>query len=213
MIGGTYSTATNGSALNLQAKCITTGGNRCAFSSTLLANNNVLISFLSSVGFTSTVDMAFGAAVYSALPTTSSDFIKMGTNGTPSYGGVFSAAPSTGTLTAGQATMNNVQDGVTIQVPCNASAVMAKSGASGSKITVSGIEVQKQGRTGAYGTGSACNGSAGTVATTMLFNSATANNFYFGGMINGSTATSFADGDYSSANSGGTNFNVVVLNQ
>jgi hypothetical protein len=79
---------------------------------------------------------------------------------------------------------------------------------------VNGIKVAAEGSTGTYaGAGSACNGSGGAVATTMTFNSSTANTFYFGGKIDGSTATSFAGGSYSSANTGGTNMTVIVLYQ
>lgn len=200
-IGGTY---TSGS---VNIEIVESGG------STYLASvlPDFTVVFTSLLGIASTTNIAFGEATFSGTPTSSSDFVKLGTNSAATYGGVFTAGGST-VPAAGTVVINNVQNGTTVQVQCDASAVMTN-GAS-AKITVDGVKVAAEGSTGSYtSAGSACNGNAGAVATTMTYNSSTANTFYFGGMIDGSTATSFAAGAYSSANSGGTPMTVVVLYQ
>ena len=83
-----------------------------------------------------------------------------------------------------------------------------------SSITMNGIKAVAQGSTGTYAAaGSLCNGSGGAAATTMVFNSVTAHQFFFGGKLDGATASSFAAGAHSSANPNGTSMTVIVLNQ
>lgn len=154
--------------------------------------------------------MQFGALGF-ALPVTGSDSVSLGTNGAASYAGNFSNQG--GTVTAGSVQLNNVQDGVTVEIYCDASATLTKSGASASSIQVTGIEAAAENARGAYGTGSACNGIGGSAATTMVYLAGTRDEFFLGGVLNGATASSFADGAYSTANGGGDDIQVTVLNQ
>lgn len=201
-IGGTYNLTSHASGpLNIDAKV---GGDTAATTA------NFSVSFNSLVGFSGQTDMQFGALGF-ALPVTGSDTVSLGTNGTAAYAGNFSNQG--GTVTAGSVRMNNVQDGVTVEIYCDTSAILTKSGASSSSIQVTGIEAAAENTRGAYGTGSACNGIGGAPATTMVYLAGTRDEFFLGGRLNGATATSFADGSYSTANAGGNDIQVTVLNQ
>lgn len=201
-IGGTYQLSNHAAGpLNIQARQGGTTRTRTA---------NFSVAFATLVGFASQVDMQFGALSFTP-PVTGSDTASLGTNGAISYGGSFTSQG--GTVTPGSVLINNVQDGVTVEIYCDTTATLTKSGASSSSIQVTGIEAAAEDARGAYGAGSACNGIAGAPATTMLYAAGSRDEFFLGGRLNGATAASFADGDYSTANAGGDDIQVTVLNQ
>jgi hypothetical protein len=202
-IGGTYLLSSHAAGvLNIFAR---QGG---VGSATETADFSVVFSSL--VGFTNHVDMQFGAMSYS-LPVTAADTASMGTNATVAYTGSFSSQG--GTVTAGSVLMNNVQDGVTVEVYCDTSATLARSGAPASTIQVTGIEAAGENARGPYGTGNACNSIAGVPAATMLFQSGVRDEFFLGGRLDGATVTAFSDGAYITSNPGGNDIQVTVLNQ
>ena len=167
------------------------------------------VSFASLVAFSATDDMAFGKISFTGAITGASH-VDLGTDGSAAYAGNFSAGNST--LSPGQVTMSNTHDGVTLEVYCDASATLTRAG--GGAIDVTGIKVAPEGSTGSYaGAGSACNGSGGAAATTMVYAAGTADQFFFGGVLDGGTAASLVPGAYSSANGGGASIDVIVLNQ
>ena len=201
-IGGTYLLSNHATGVfSLRVKSSGTAVTQTA---------DLSVVFSSLVGFTSRVDMRFGDLGFT-LPVGASDFVNMGTNGTASYNGSF--VNLGGTVSAGSVLLNNVQNGVTVEIYCDTTAKLTKSGASGSSIQVTGIETRAENARGAYGTGSACNGIGGAAATTMVFASGTSDEFFLGGKLNGATAVSFADGNFSTANAGGDDIQVTVLNQ
>lgn len=177
---------------------------------TINQTGNFTVVFSSLVGFASQVDMQFGALGFN-LPVTGSDTASLGTNGTIAYSGSFTSQG--GVVTAGSVLMNNVQNGVTLEIYCDTNATLTKNGAPGSSIQVTGIEVAPENARGAYGTGSACNGISGAPATTMVFQSGSRDEFFLGGRLDGGAVTAFSDGDYSTAYSGGDDIQVTVVNQ
>lgn len=172
---------------------------------------NFTAVFSSLVAFTSVTNLSFGNLAFSTQPG-ASDHVDLGTDGTEVFAGVFSAQ-SGGSVAAGQVTVNNVENGMTLEVYCDNQATL--SNGSGKTIKATGLKVAAEGSTGTYaGAGSACNGASGAVATTMVYTSGTRDQFFFGGKLDGGTASaSLPGGSYSTANSGGVYANVVVLNQ
>lgn len=207
-IGGTYKLSNNAAGvLNLQIR----GRNAANTTVTVTATADYSVLFASSLGITSTTDMALAKVIYASGSLSGADHVDLGTNGTAVYAGTFSAG--TGTKAAGQVTMNNVQNGVTIQVQCDTTVKMTNA-AGTSSITINGIKVAAEGSTGTYaGAGAACNGSGGAAATTMVYTAGTADQFFFGGKLDGATATSFTSGSYDSRNPSGTSMTIIVLNQ
>ncbi len=170
------------------------------------------VTFTSLVGFSSTTGMNFANMVGPAVPV-AGDHVDLGTDGTAVYNGAFTAQPG-GALSAGAVKMNNVQDGVTVEIYCDTTIHMTNGGAA--SINVTGIKVAAQGSTGTYaGAGTACTGSgAGAPATTMVYAAGTADTFFLGGKLDGGTAAAFSNATiYRSTNAGGTPATVIVLNQ
>jgi hypothetical protein len=205
-IGGTYQLSNNAAGpVDVKVTDVSAGTNATATA-------NFTITFASLLGFSAVNNMAFGKIGFAGQPT-STDHADLGTDGTVVYAGGFNSG-SGGAVNAGSVTMNNVQNGVTLEVRCDTSTTMTN-GAGGS-IQVNGLKVAAQGATGSYaGSGVACAGAtAASPATTMVFNSGTANTFYIGGKLDGGTATAgFTGGNYSTANAGGVYANVNVVAQ
>jgi hypothetical protein len=169
------------------------------------------VVFDSTVGFSSTGVMDFKKVGYTGTPT-GSDHVDLGTDGTTVSAGNFQGNAGT---TAGQVTMNNVQNGVTLEVRCDSSVHLTNAAGTVS-INVTGLKVAKEGSTGPYASaGSACAGSgAAGAATTLVYTSGTTDQFFFGGKLDGGTTTgTWAGGTYSSTNPGGTSAVVAVVNQ
>lgn len=202
-IGGSYALASHATGpLNIEVK---RGG------TTRVTTANLIVTFASLVGFTSVTNLAFGTIALAAQPG-AADHVDLGTNGTATYTGVF--APQGGTLNAGQVTMNNIQNGVTVEVYCDTSTTMTNG--AGKSIQVTGLKVAAEGSTGSYaGAGVACTGSgAGSPATTMVYAAGTRDQFFLGGVLDGGTASpAFPGGSYATSNSGGVYANVIVLTQ
>jgi len=177
---------------------------------TVTTNGDASISFAANIGITSTTNMNFGQSSFSGVPG-AGDRVDLGTNSTVVAAGNFSLEG--GTLTAGQVTMNNVQNGVTLQVQCDNTAHLTSADGARS-IDVTGIKAAKETAIGTYAAaGSACNGSGGAVATTLVYTAGSEDQFFFGGRLDGATASGITTEVYSSTNPGGTSVVVVVLAQ
>ena len=72
------------------------------------------ILFGSLLGISGSTNLALAKVIFSGGALSAADHVDLGTNGTAIYVGKFSAG--TGALSAGQVTINNVQNGVTVQV-------------------------------------------------------------------------------------------------
>lgn len=169
-------------------------------------NINATSEFMGAI-MLSGADMEFSDVVFSSPPTVAGDFVKVGTNGAATYGGVFSAGAGASTV-AGDVTITSGIDGEVIEVRCDATATMVNGAAS---VQVVGIEVEAEDVTVAYGAGSPCNGVGGAVATTLTLDLGTLDSFKFGGMVDGSTAVNWAAGNYSTV--GGDDVQVDVVYQ
>ena len=168
---------------------------------------NFSVTFAGVIGFPSVTNLSFGKLAFTTQPT-SADHVDLGTNGTAVYAGTFTAQG--GTLNAGQVTMNNVQNGVVVEVRCDTATTMT--GPSSKTIQVTGLKVAAEGSTGPYASaGAACAGSgAASPATTMVYNSGSADQFFFGGKLDGGTASSgFINGSYATTSGGYANVNIV----
>lgn len=170
-------------------------------------NINATASFISAITLSGT-NMNFGTITYAAAPG-GGDTVSLGTNSAAIYAGTFTAGG--GTPAAGDVTVTAGTNGQTLEVRCDTSAVMTRTG--GGSINVTNIEVRTEAATGAFGTGSACAGIGGAAATTMVLNIGTLDSFKFGGRIDGSTAVAFVAGSYSTANAGGNDIEVAVVYQ
>ena len=208
-VGGTYLLSNNATGvLNMQIS----GKDAADASVTVTATADLSVLFAGLLSITSTTNVDFARIVYEGGALGSADHVDLGTDGTAAYAGKFIAGPG-GTMTAGQVTINNAQNGVTVEVYCDATGTMTTADGA-SSITVTGIKAATESGTGSYAAaGSLCNGSAGAPALTMVYATGTADQFFFGGKLDGSTASSFSGGSYSSTNPGGTSMTVVVLNQ
>jgi hypothetical protein len=169
-------------------------------------NINATSEFMGAI-MLSGADMEFSDVVFSAVPTVAGDFVKLGTNGAATYGGVFSAGAGASTV-AGDVTVTSGIDGEVVEVRCDMTATMVNGAAS---VQVTGIEVEAEDTTAAYGAGSLCNGVGGAVATTLILNLGTLDSFKFGGMVDGSTAVNWAAGNFSTV--GGDDVQVDVAYQ
>ncbi len=202
-IGGTYTLAASAPGkVNVKVIDETTP-------QTFNATADLSAVFTSLVGFSSTGTMDFKKVGFSGVPG-AGDHVDLGTDGTVASAGNFQG--NAGTV-AGQVTINNVQNGVTVQVQCDTT-IHLTNAANTHSINVTGLKAAAEGSTGTYaGAGSACNGSGGAVATTMVYTAGTADQFFFGGKLDGGTASGLAGEVYSSTNPGGTSATVIVLNQ
>lgn len=157
-------------------------------------------SFLAAIALANEVDMDFGNIEFAAAPG-AGDTATMDTAGNIAYAGNFSG-PATGT--PGSVDVTGGTDGNVLEIECSSSATL--SDGAGASIDLVSIQVQPEG-----GAAAACQG-AGTPAATMTLDigGGTADQFTFGGQLDGSTAASFVGGSYSTANAGGTNITIDV---
>lgn len=170
-------------------------------------NIQATATFMAAITLTGS-NMAFSKVIYSAAPTVAGDFVKVGTNGAATYGGVFSAGPGAAT-SAGDVTLTAGTNGQTIEVRCDITATMTNG--AGASIDVTDIEVNKEDATAAHGSGANCLGTGGAAATTLVLNLGTLDSFKLGGMVDGSTAAAWAGGSFSTANAGGNDIQVDVV--
>ncbi|MCH2547456.1 MAG: hypothetical protein MK052_07595 [Alphaproteobacteria bacterium] len=171
-------------------------------------NIDATAEFRGAITLGNEVDMDFGTIEYSAAPA-AGDTIALGTNGAITSGGNFSG-PATGT--AGSVDVTAGSDGVVVEIFCDATATMAETG--GGTIDVTSIEVATEGNEAAAGSANACQGMS-TAATTMTLDisGGSADRIVLGGTIDGSTASSFVAGSYSTATAGGDNIQIDVTYQ
>jgi len=166
-------------------------------------------TFLAAITLGNEVDMDFGNVEYSAAPA-GGDTASLGTDGNLAFAGNFSGA-ATGTVGSVDVTGGN--DGSTLEVSCDTTATL--SDGAGSTINVVSLEVVSE-TTGAqaFGAGSACAG-VGTASTTMVLDigGGTADQFLFGGQLDGATAAGFAGGAHSTASAGGDSIDIEVVYQ
>lgn len=198
-IGGQYST--------VGRTPITVRVRRVSPSSTIDTDVHWYAIFESSIAFSATQNMLFGTIDYTTI--NAADRANLATNGAMTYAGGFTG-PATGT--AGFATVTGVEPSVVLEVYCDTTATMTRTG--GGSIQVTNLEVDPEDGLGAIGTGSACNGVAGAAAFTFTYATTTRDTVYIGGRVNGSTASGFGSGgSFSTANAGGDNVELIILNQ
>lgn len=205
-IGGTYQLSNHASGpVNVAVR--TTGGGATTYGPDTA---DFSVSFTSRLSVTGSQDMDFSNISISTVPA-AGDYADLGTNGTVAFSGNFAVGPSPSPA-AGNISIGNAENGVILEVYCDQTATLTRTG--GGSIQATGIKVAREGTTGTYaGAGSLCNGIAGAAATTMTYNSTTGNQFFFGGRLDGSTASAFTVGDYSTGNAGGDSLSIIVLNQ
>lgn len=148
--------------------------------------------------------MQIGTVSFSANPSGASDFVKLGTDGSRTFGGVFSAGG--GTVNAGDVLITGSY-GQVLDVACSATARMTTGAAP--RIDITGIEVAAENSTGAYGTKTACTGIGNNVMSFTL-TLTTNDNLKVGGKVDGATAASWTSGTYSTSSAGGTNISVNI---
>lgn len=164
--------------------------------------------FRQAITLTPVQDMDFGAIEFSGMPTSVNDSVTLATNGAQSYGaGVFSGSASG---TPGSVLMSAGTDGLTVEVSCDASAIM--SNGSGATIHVNQIEIAAENATAAAGGANACAG-IGTPSMTFALALGTFDNLILGGTIDGSTATAFVPGSYSTGFAGGNDIEIEIVYQ
>ncbi len=161
-------------------------------------NIDALATFVAAVTLGNEVDMDFSSVAFSAAPTVAGDNVQLGSDDSITYNGVFSVGISA-TPAAGEVEVTAGSVGATVDVECDASAQMGDGG--GETIDVINIEVTDT--PGAFGTGNACGG-IGAVAMSRVLAGGGADVLYFGGQIDGSTATGGfpGTGTFSSATGG-----------
>lgn len=171
-------------------------------------NIDATANFRGAITLANEVDMDFGDIDYTGAPA-AGDTVAIGTDGNLTQGGNFSAGA---TGTAGSVDITAGADGLTVEIFCDASATMAE--AAGGTIDVVNIEVATEGNEGAAGTANACAG-MGSAATTMVLDigGGTADQIKLGGTIDGSTASSFVAGAYSTATAGGDDIQIDITYQ
>lgn len=167
-------------------------------------NLGMTATFISALTLTPT-DMQFGRITFSATPA-ASDTATLATGGGVTYAGTFAAAG--GTVAAGDVAIAGT-NGATLDVSCAASGVMAQASGAG-RITVNQVRVAQESAAAAGGV--ACAGT-GTVVLSFVLAASTDDALKIGGRIDGATQVSFADGNYSTSNSGGSSIQVNVVYQ
>lgn len=169
--------------------------------------HDVYVTLRQAIALSAINDLNFGNIYFSGPPASSGDRVTLATNGTQTYGGVFSG-PSIGT--PGDVRITAGTNGRLVQVYCSSTATMTRVG--GGSIQVTNIEIAPENATGPAGAGYACRG-MGQVAFSFYLSRPTFDDLKLGGRINGSTAQSFVGGVYRSSNPGGTSIRVDVVYQ
>lgn len=170
----------------------------------LTTSLDALASFLTVLVLTPSA-MQFGTVSYSAAPTVAGDHVRLGTNSSATYGGVFTAG---GGITAAGDVLIAGTYGSVIDVSCEATATMTNG--TGASIDITDIEVARESATAAFGGGVACGGIGSNVLSWTL-TLTTDDNLKVGGQINGSTAVAWAGGSFSTANAGGSDIQIDIV--
>lgn len=168
-------------------------------------NIDALVNFVAAITLGNEVDMDFSSVAFSGAPTIAGDNVQLGTDDSITYNGVFQAgiAPAP---TAGEVEITAGNVGATVDIECDATAVM--SDGAGNSIGVANIEITDT--AGAFGAGNACAG-IGSTAMSRVLAGGGADVLYLGGEIDGSTVGgTFGAGAYSSANAGGDDIQIDV---
>lgn len=173
-------------------------------SEAVTTNIDALVTFVAAITLTPTA-MDFGDVMYSSDPSVAGDFVKLGTNGTRSAGGVFTTAG--GTVVAGDVAITGTF-GVSVSVSCDSTAIMGNG--AGKTINIINIEVSKESTTANHGSGNACTGIGNNILSFTL-TSGTDDQVKVGGQITGTGASSpFATGAYSTA-TGGNDIQIDIV--
>lgn len=152
--------------------------------------------------------MDFSNIDYAAAPTVAGDNVRLGTDSSIAYNGVFSAGASP-VPAAGSVAVATGTAGLTVDVSCDATATMDDG--AGNEISVNNIEVIDINNATTYGGANACTG-VGNVSLSYVLGSGT-DTFVLGGQIDGSTVSGvFSGGAYSTA-TGGDDIQVDVVYQ
>ena len=158
-------------------------------------------NFVQSIVVTPTVTMDFGDVGYTAAAPAAGDQIDLGADAAVTAGGNLSAIG--GTPAAGEITV--VAAAANIDVSCNATATLAAS--TGETVTVNNIEYGYN-TTPAFGAGSACDGSAATIAHT-----GGTDTISVGARLDGSTysAGAYVAGAHNTTNASGVPITFTVV--
>jgi len=162
-------------------------------------------NFLQGLTLTNVSDVNFGTLDYSAAPSVAADIVTLGTNGTRTATGVFSAAG--GTVAVGNILIAGTA-GNTVYVRCDTTAILATAG--GSTIEMDNISAVAEDATAAYGAGN-CAGVGGAAATSFVLTATTRDNIIIGGRLDGTNITGAFGGAYSTTNAGGNDIEVTVF--
>lgn len=174
--------------------------------STITINVDLTASFQHPITLTKQSDMDFGV-VEKPAAVVASDRADMGTNGSITYAGNFNGS---GTGTAGSVIISGVTNGTTLEVYCDRNITLRNTSGT-SRIRVRNIEVAAEDARGAFGTGSACNNLTGAAALSFTYQATTRDQIYFGGRLDGSTASGSINGFFSTANPSGNPLDVTVV--
>ena len=162
-------------------------------------------TFRQAITLNNETAMDFGQVDFSGTPA-GGDTVTMSPDGSMVSAGNFSGAA---TGTAGSVDIATGTDGLIVDIRCDASAVLTDG--AGASIQVTSISVAAGDDTA---TVSNCAGT-GSTAMSLTLDSGTANRnqVKLGGVLDGSTATSFVGGSYSTANAGGDTIAVDIIYQ
>ncbi len=164
---------------------------------------NATATFLTAITLTST-DMDFGT-IEVTTPVGSGDTVVMDTAGARTCNGQFTC---TGNGTAGVVTVNTASNNA-LDVYCSATAILSDGT---NTIQVNNITVAAE----FGGSSGTCDGvsGTGTAQATMTYASGSADEFFFGGTIDGNITTgTFGPGTYNTTNGGGSPITVEVFYQ
>lgn len=167
-------------------------------------NLQATATFLAAITLTPT-DMQFGNITFTTTPG-AGDTATLATDGGIAFAGDF--ASGGGAVAAGDVAIVG-SAGQTLDVSCDSSGVLAQASGAG-RISVNQVRIANE--SAAAGGGAACQG-VGTVVLSFTLTPATDDQLKVGGRIDGATQVSFAAGDYSTANAGGTSIQVDVVYQ
>lgn len=163
-------------------------------------------SFTHPVTLTPQNDIDFGD-IEKAATVTGADRANLGTNGAITYNGNFNGG---GTGTAGSVLITGVTNGVSVAVYCDTSAQL-RNLAGTSHITLNNIQVDPEDSLGAFGTASNCNGVSGAAALTFTYQATTRDQIYFGGRLDGATASGTIGGLFSTSHPSGNPLDITVV--
>lgn len=156
--------------------------------------------FNTAATLTAGADMDFGTVDVTSGALGASDYVTLGTNGALTDNGKFSVS---GSGTAGSVTIGGVVNGESIDITCDNSATLTDG--SGNSIQVTGINWAAE-----DGTNTLCYSTMISDGTYFAYASGSNDQVFFGGKLDGSTASGTLSGSFSTANAGGNDLAIVA---